>query len=48
MEVYAAALAGPVEQSVFAVIVLTGALLGLGGVWSRRTVETLWRMARWR
>ena len=48
MDIYAATLTGPREQSAFAVIVLTGALLGLGGVWSRRTVEALFRMAKGR
>lgn len=45
MEVYAMALAGPVEQSAFLVIVLTGALLGLGGVRSGRAIGALLRMA---
>ena len=43
MNIYAHALAGPAEQSAFAVIVLTGALLALGGVWGRRRAATIFR-----
>ena len=46
MDIYAVTLTGPTEQSVFAVIVLTGVLLGIGGAWSRRRVEAVLRMAR--
>ena len=43
MELYAQALGGPAEQSAFAVILLTGALLALGGVWSRAAARELIR-----
>lgn len=46
MDIYAQALAGPAEQSAFAIIVLTGALLALGGAWGRRTVLGIVRRAR--
>ena len=43
MDIYAQALSGPAEQSAFAVIVLTGALLALGGAWGRRRALAILR-----